>query len=459
MIIELAKGHFGSLSKNVPEVKVVNFYAAQNPTTPSGYSFVSRPSLQSLVNLPGQTIRGIYYQQGWLNDNLIIVADDKLFRVDSSTGIHTLVGTIPGLSECKFSASFYHLAILSDGRLYLFDGATITSVNIPDNQLVSDITSLNNYIILSIQNTNKFFWVVPGNDFIDPLDFASAESNPDYLVSVKSTSDELWFLGNNTTEVWAPSGQADAPFIRITGRVYNTGCFNNQSVSSAMKESSPAIIWVSEAREVVIAQGIISKISNDFVEEVLRNSSYYYGWYFRRNRNDFYVLTTDIYTLVYDITLDTWYHWNTYLKPNWDASKGVQVGDKVFVCNLMRKAEISVLAEAAKDGTTDWIVCEITGTVFNTTRNPVNCAFLDVSANSGFAGSYLADPIVEMRWSDDQGANWSNYMQTTLGSRGSTKSQVSFRSLGQIKQPGRMFEFRFSGVDNFRLDYVNMNGD
>lgn len=456
MIIDLATSHFASEDKNVAPVKVVNFYATENPTSASQKSYISRPTVAGFSALPGSKTRGLYYQQGVFEDNFIAVCDNTLYKIND-LGDATPLGNIPGVDECKFAATSFTFAILSDNIVYLYDGTTITTVVMPDDQLVSDLGSLNSYLILSVRDSNKFYWINPGDTTVDALSFASAEANADYLEGIKTTSDEVWLFGKNTTEVWAPSGDANAPFIRISGRIYNTGCVDNSSIAQGIVNTNPCLIWVSETREVVIAQGAIAKISNDYVEECLRKSTYFYGWCFRRNRNDFYVLTTDVITLVYDLSLNSWYRWNTYLSDTWDASKGVQKNDKVFVANLLQSSVISTLTDAAKDGTEDWLICEVTGLITNTdTRKPIICGIVEVAANVGYSSTYNFSPLVELRWSDDQGVNWSTYMQASLGLRGEAQTFPMFRSLGKITKPGRWFEFRFSNAENFRLDYVTM---
>lgn len=459
MKIELAKGHFGSVSKNVPAVKVSNFYAVENPLSPDGVSYISRPAVEAVATLPvNETIRGMFYQQGWVDDNLLVVAGDSFYKLDKQN-VYTRLATIPGVAACRFTATLFYVAVLSEGVVYLYDGSVLTPVNLPDGQLADDITTLNNYIIITVQNSTKYYWINPGDLTVDDLSFASAEANPDHLESVQTVSDEVWFLGRSTTEVWVPSGNADAPFTRVSGRVFSTGCLAQTSATTALNNGIPCLIWVSDSREVVLGQGSPDKISNDFVEEVLKASSTFLGWYFRRNRNDFYVLTTDVETLVYDLTYKTWYTWSTYLKTTWDASIGVQIEDTVYCSSLQQSPIISQLVDKPKDNTIDWIVSEISGAIGVFTRSNLPCFFLDLFANLGYSVDYSTAPLVELRWSDTQGATWSSYMQASIGARGATDTKVSFRSLGNIQRPGRLFEFRFSGVNNLRLDYVNMNGD
>lgn len=266
-------------------------------------------------------------------------------------------------------------------------------------------------------------------------------------------------IGTNTTEVWAGSGDADAPFIRISGRIFNTGCISEASVVSGVNNSLPALFWVSDTLEVILAQGSPSKVSNDYIEEVLRNSAYYYSWFFRKQRNDFYIISTDLATLVFDVNSGSWSNWSSRGQDTWKVSKGVQKDISLYGIDILRSGTIYKIAEGLKDEETDWLVCEVTGFVPHNNIKPLICQSVKLISNPGFSSEYGTEPLVEMRWSDDQGANWSDYMQASLGDRGLTNQSIEFRSLGLITIPGRTFEFRFSLSQPFRIDYAILNNE
>lgn len=455
-LIELTKSHYGSLSQSIPEVKLHNMYVSENPLSPTGYSYITRPVVADFLDFGSATIRGIFYQQGFANDLLMVVAGGILYSV-TATGIRSVIGNINGTDICQFASTIYGIGIVSDGFLSIYDGTSIIDVAIPDNMTPATITSLNNYFIIAMKDSNKFFWIEPGDTTIDDLAFASAESNPDYIVAIQAISDELWIIGRESTEVWAVSADPDAPFNRIAGRVFNKGCISEHSVAAGVYNSLPCLIWVSDKKEVLLSQGSPNKISNDFVEEMLRRSTYYRGWFFQRQRNDFYVLSTDVITLVYDVGNNVWYKWSTDQQTTWKISAGAQQGTTLFGVNLLKSPMLYRLSEGYVDGDKEWLVCEVTGFVPYNKRDALPCISVELLPNTGLSSSYLTEPIVEMRWSDDQGANWSSYMQASLGVRGNTNNRVEFRSIGLIKTPGRRFEFRFSLAEQFRLDYAIIN--
>jgi hypothetical protein len=364
---------------------------------------------------------------------------------------------VVGSDICYFASTVFGIGIVSGGVFYIYDGVTIVTVTIPDSDIPATVTSFSNYFVVSIVGSNKFYWVKPAEITIDPLSFASAEANADHIVSIKTLSDELWIIGKETTEVWTLTGDDNAPFVRIAGRVFNRGCASAASVSSGVFNSLPCLLWVSTNREVLLSQGSPNKISNDFVEEVLKRSTFYRAWYFQVDRNDFYVLTTDVMTLVFDLSTNNWYRWSTFNEDVWKISGGVEKDITVYGASLLSSSSLYKLEDGAVDSEGEWLVCEITGFVPHNSRTSLPCVSVELLSNVGFGSSYIVEPIVELRWSDDQGANWSTYSQASLGARGDANNRTQFRSLGVIRTPGRRFEFRFSLSEQFRLDYAIMN--
>lgn len=455
-VIEFTRQDFDSLSENVARVKLSNMYTVDNPLSLSGHSYIPRPTLGAYKTLPSGSIRGIWYQSSQGSTLLYVVSGETLYKIDPETDIVTSVGSIPGADFCTFASTIYSIAIVASGKLFLFNGAVLTDVSIPDNNLATDVTSLDNYFIIGIKDTNRYYWINPGDLTIHPLSFASAERNPDDIVSVMSLGDELWVLGQSTAEVFVDSGDINAPFIRISGRVYQTGCADKLTVVNTLKETLPCLIWVTPSKEVVLAQGSPIKISDESVEEVLKRSSVFTAWAFRTNRHDFYVLSTDVATFVFDITAGVWCRWSTYLKDTWDAVAGIHVNDTVY-CVTNFDGSLYKLSYNTTDANQDYLVCEVSGFVPQNSIKPVLCNNVTLFLNYGFSGSYLTSPTIELRWSDDGGHTWVNYMQAATGSRGLYDTNVSFRSLGRIVQPGRLFEVRFSELQSFRFDGATYN--
>lgn len=92
------------------------------------------------------------------------------------------------------------------------------------------ITSLSGYILVAVAGTSKLYWINPGEVIIDPLNFASKESNPDNISQMITVGDQSLIMGDGSTENWYATGNFDAPFAPIDGRVYKRGTLAGTAV-------------------------------------------------------------------------------------------------------------------------------------------------------------------------------------------------------------------------------------
>ena len=456
--IPLGLGDWGSSTQDIPRLKLHNMYVVSNPGSPDTVSRVSRPTLTTDYTLGIGPIVAMWQQPNLLNADVLVVSGPELYRVNSAN-VGTKIGNLPGTGRVDIAGttttgSNNLIMLVRDGVLYYTDGITVSIITVPDDQKVSSIATLNGYFIFSIKDTQKFYWLEPGDLVVDPLNFASAERIPDPIISVNVVSDEIWFLGLSGPEVWSPTGDDAAPFQRVSGRVYKEGCHSRDTVVSSAIDGLPALLWVTDTKVVVKAQGAPSRVSNESVEEILKTSDNLSAWLFRFNRHDFYLISSELFTLVYDITTDLWARWDTYQLPYWLAQTGIQIKSTVYAGDN-ESNKVYQLVEGVGDDTLP-VIREVSG-FLPATGKPIKISEVVAYVNSGWSPSYALEPFLELRWSDDQGATWSDYVRASLGERGDYIRKVSYRSLGLLRNAGRVFEFRISDLVRFRLDFCTMN--
>ena len=452
--IPLGVGDWGSATQDVQRLKLHNMYVVPNPTTVDGLSRVSRPTLTAQTTIGSGSISKIFQQNNVFNGDLLIVSGTTLYRTTTPGLVSTSLGTLSGTDIPSFAAIEGKVFVVRNGALYYTTGGALAAIAMPGAEIVQSIATINSYVIISVKDTQKFFWLEPGSVVVNALNFASAERIPDAIVDTQVIGDEVWFLGASGPEVWAPTGDVSPPFQRVTGRIYKEGCFSKDTVASTSIAGLPALLWVTDNKAVVKSQGAPQKVSNEAVEELLKTSDTLSQWSFRYNRHDFYVLSSPLFTLVYDITSDLWARWDTYLLPYWVVQAGAQVNSTVY-CGNVASNQLYKLDEGVSDNGLQ-VLREISGFVGNYAK-PVSCSEVVAYVNSGWSPSYDIEPFLELRWSDDLGATWSDYVSASLGNRGDFQRSVSFRSLGLITDPGRVFEFRISDLVRIRIDYVMMN--
>src|SRR5262249_29152756 len=75
-----------------------------------------------------------------------------------------------------------------------------------------------------------------GEITIDPLNFITAEAQPDEVISLMTVGDQFWAFGSQTTQAFYLTGNEDAPVAPIQGRAFSQGviegtaCLLNQQV-------------------------------------------------------------------------------------------------------------------------------------------------------------------------------------------------------------------------------------
>lgn len=462
--IPLGLGDWESPSEQIPRLRLRNMYIAENPNSPDGLSRYTRPCLEELTTVGTGPIYGFWRQDGSLDDDWLIVSDEELYRYNVLTATATLIDPLPGTGFCQFAGTADRVIIVRDGTAYSTDGSSVSVVVMPDDippytpfaAPVSSVACINSTFLLSVLDSNRFYWIFPGEVDPDPLNFASAERSPDPIVSINILSDEIWILGTQGPEVWQTTADPEDPFLRINGRVYEEGCVYRETVCNAVANNNPCLIWVTEKGSVVLTQGSPQKISNNSVEEALKTATTLRAWTFRHNRHDFYVLTSDQWTYVFDLTRGEWGRWDSYGLPYFRASLGLMTGSTPVGADSETNKLYNLVAGVSDEN--DPVVREISGIVHNPGK-AIPCSMIGVRVNSGWSPTYGFTPVLEMRWSDDQGVTWSDYVQMSLGDKGSYWEDVVYRSLGRVTRPARNFEFRFSEKASFRLDAAYMNED
>lgn len=447
MEINLAEGYWSEASIRTDRVRLHNMLIGENKASPTGRTYRPRPGMQDYDELPGGSIRKMWRQEGTLGGEYLTVAGSTLYIDTTALG---LVGS----EGVQFAGSADRALVVASGQAWRTDGASLNLINMPDDvpgyegqpAPVSSVRYINGFFLLAVAGSQRFYWIQPGQDDPDALDFASAERLPDFIVSIALSGDEIWMLGGEGEEVFAVTNDPDAPFQSIIGRVYSAGCADIDSV----QEIGTALAWVTQARNVATAKGEPVIISDDAIAELLSGEGYFKAWFFRMSGHTYYVLTTQTITLVYDFEPTKWYRWSSYGFDFWRPIAGAMRGAQVL-CGDSQSGRRWTLGFDLTNDAGDPIISEVSGTV-DVTGPPVGCFSVSLRTVVGFGNGPL-----ELRWSDTQGRTWSPWREIPLGSAGNYGTDAIARSLGTIRRPGRTFVWRWSGDSPFRIDYARMN--
>ena len=141
--------------------------------------------------------------------------------ITPGTAGNSITFTVTGGTSLTASGS----GTLAAGGLNVLQGCTMPSGLTPGS-----ITQVSSYVLVAINNSQEFYWINPGATNIQGLDFASKESSPDPIISMRAVGDQVIIMGAKSTENWYATGNLQAPFAPIEGRVYARGVIGGTPV-------------------------------------------------------------------------------------------------------------------------------------------------------------------------------------------------------------------------------------
>ena len=151
-------------------------------------------------------------------------------------------------------------ATLSGGGSHILSG-----VPTPKSVGIVSVATTASYVMAAVSQSQRFYWINPGKTVIDALNFATAETLPDQIISLLAVGDQVWMLGQSSMEIWYATGNITAPFLRVQGRTFNRGAIEGTAV--VVKDQ---VIVVGSDGIVYAAGSGLQRISNNGIEERIR---------------------------------------------------------------------------------------------------------------------------------------------------------------------------------------------
>jgi len=408
----------------------------------------------------GGKTRGMLVMDGVL----YVLSGTALYSVTTAAA-ETLIGSIAGTSNVSMAhndASTPELVIVADGSKYQVASGALTSITDGDLPAANSATFLNSRIIYGITD-GRFFWSSVNNaDAIDPLDYVTAEGNPDDLVAVVAHLQEIRAFGAKSMEVWSNTTDSTAPFQRNTSAVIPRGCIGRDTIATLDTD----IYWVGDDGVVYGGTGYQgNRVSHFGVEEDIRATSdkstiealaYHYAG------NRWYVLSAPTWTWAYNATTQRWHEKFSSASSRWRVSKAVEFNNTVIFGDNSAGNLYQISRTAFTENDTALIFRARTAPVHAfPNRLCIDRLYLDfvtgVGLNSTTAS--LQEPLVGLRWSDDGGRTFSRQLFQSLGKIGEYSTRVVFSGLGITGRTGRIWEFEASSAVIRSLMNASIEGD
>jgi hypothetical protein len=456
--IPFVGGAYQSRSLKLDAQRCVNFYPVrgESGTAKAVAALFGTPGLRLLTTLGG--VGGIRAEYPPSNGgDAIVVQGSSVYRV--STGfVSTFVGTIDLLLTPVSIADNGTTAVLVTGpNGYRLDLASnnLTKITDPAFYGAARVSYNNVTFIFERPGTNQFYVTSPGTISFDELDFASAESNAEPIVSHIINHGELLLFKRTVTEVWSDSGNADFPYAENSNASIEQGC----AAAHSVVDLDNSVFWLGGDKN---GTGIVwrlngytpQRISHAGIEKAIQGYSDIsdaIGFAQQKEGQTFYFLTfpTGNATWVYDVATQLW-HERAYLLPASGVFQRHRGNSMMFfggehVVGDWENGNLYALdLECYTDNGDPLVSLRAAAHIADGAYKNIRFHELevDIEAGVGLETGLGSDPKMMLRWSNDGGKTWSPLREMTMGRIGEFKARARATRLGKARD--RVYEISIS---------------
>lgn len=403
---------------------------------------VGTPGRRRFVTLTGATggVRGMLRVNASL---ALVVCGSNVYQVDPFGNNYLLPTIVPNDGQpVAMAANGTVVAIVTPLGSVAVDPFTGASVAI--SEAANSVAFIDGRLVMNRNDTGQFVWTGLYSSVIDPLNFATAEGAPDKLRALAVVHREIWLFGETTTEIFAPTGDADAPFARIGNAFIETGIAAPRSAG----KMDNTLYWLSADER---GQGVIvraagyepQRISTHAIETAINGYSRIddaVAWTYQQEGHNFYCLSfpTAGVTWCFDSRSGLW-HERAYRRPTDGGLEQVReqcqmaFAGEVLVGDRARPIIYALdLDTYTDDGDAILRLRTCPHLWANGARQSFHSLELvmETGVGDGSTGQG-ADPQVRLRWADNGASNFgSNERWASAGRIGEDKTRVRWRRLG-----------------------------
>jgi hypothetical protein len=173
--------------------------------------------------------------------------------------------------------SFDLLAIVSEGKLFYWNGSLLTQVTDPDLGTVNDAVWVDGYF-MTTDGVNLVVTELTDPTQVNPLKYGSSEIDPDDIVALLKIRNEIYALNRYSIEIFTNIGGEFFPFQRIEGAEIPKGtvgtyacCVFMQTLAflGSGRNESPGIYLGENSTAKKISSQEIDYILEQYTEEEL----------------------------------------------------------------------------------------------------------------------------------------------------------------------------------------------
>lgn len=303
--------------------------------------------------------------------------------------------------------------------------------------------------------------------------FALKDAFSDLLMGLIENKEELWLIGETTTEIWYDAGGAYFPFQRLVGTLIQVGCKAAYSIARLVSEGQEGLIWFGRSERgenvVIRTQGFTqTTVSTPAVSNAITNyvtTSDAIGYVYEEAGHEFYVLTfpTADATWVYDATLPPDLAWHQRLSYDPYAKQYHRHRSNCYMnfagMRVVGDYQNGALYQMTRAAYTDagWPIKARRRSPYiwnkeNRERVFMSSLQIDFAPGQGNASGLGSDPQAYVRISRDYGSTYGQAWAQSIGKIGQFLNRAIWRKLGFSR--GAVVELEF--IDPVCRDIVGV---
>ena len=451
--LSFADGFYVSQSGPLIEKRCVNV----RPIVPNADAATKRallhdPGISEIANTGGGSSRGV-----------LVFSDGTPFRVIGNTlwslasdGTLTDHGTITGTSDVSMDSNGINIAIQDPaGDSYFFTPTTNTLELNNDVVFLSfgqaeTVAFKDGFYVYTTQNiffSSSSKATNDGKDF-NALDFADAEINPDLIRKAFNDHNQLYILGDTTTQVYKTIVTSGFPFQVIPGAIITKGTRSPNSViafdnsflfmGGGLNEKTGIYQALGSSIQKISTQSI-DQLIHGYSDEIIAKAR---AFAYAENGGYFAVFTVGDNTFVYDQVAS-----QLSGKPEWHERQtgitnavGFQPwraihGAKAYGCIQVGDDRSGLVGELDKDLYKEYgdLIEKFWSTKpFLDAGEYIFSHEIELFMKTGLGNADDDDPQIRFDYSDNGSRTFSNEISISMGKVGEYDRRTKWSRLGRI---------------------------
>lgn len=427
---------------------LVNVYPRASTGGKYPFNLINTPGLAFFCELPTFPVLGLHNNKG----RVFAVTPSKMYEIFKD-GTFKELGDVDLKGRVSMEDNGIQVVVVDGFKGFYYDANTKEVEQITHEAFypASTVTYQDGYFLFDRKGTGQFFISELLDVDFDPLDFATAEGQPDNLVAILSDHREIFLFGEDTIEVWYNSGSSDFPFERNQGAFIEKGCGARYSVA---KQNNTVYFIGSDLMVYQMTGYTPVRISTHAVEKTLKdvdlNDAFAYTY--QDEGHLFYVLTIpsrDI-TWCYDISTGAWHIRQSYQFGRHQSNNAIFFDSKTLVGDF-QNGRIYQMAGNFYTDDGEPVVRKFVLPTVNNGREflTIDSLEFDMGTGVGLIRDQGDDPELRVYFSKDSGKTYSeSFKRGRIGKVGEYLTRAKVNRFGAARQ----FTFKVEISDPIPID-------